>query len=154
MSATKIKSSTRVVKKKKSAARKVSRVAKKPLKKPAKKKSIRKKSVPALVGKPAAVEPKEPVVIEPEEPIVNEPIIEEPTPTIDTPSFDLNELPSLIEEATKELSTPDEPDPLPEAQVPPAQASFHSRLSFYMGVFFGAIVLHALVVSVLVFMTV
>lgn len=59
-------------------------------------------------------------------------------------SIDLNDLPSLMDEI--DIPTP------PENKG--HMVSFPSRLSFYMGVFFGAIVLHALMISVLAVMSV
>ena len=125
---------------KKSPAKKKSTSSKTTKKKTAKKKTVSKKK-PAMKK---AVSKKPTAVKKVVKHIEETPSVEEQPLMQTTQAFDLNDLPSLVEP---------EP-PVEELSLEVVAAGIGSRLSFYMGVFFGAIVLHALVVSVLVLMTV
>lgn len=111
-------------------------VKKKPaVKKPkaAKKKTTWKKATPQISEAKKAM-------------VMTSQINEEILQTAPSP-FDLNDLPTFMdEEAAPEIVQP-EPPKLPEPV-------WQNRASFYIGVFLGAVVIHTLVLSVLVWISV
>ena len=117
----------------KKAPKKKSSVAKKKSSKPAKKKVSVSRNVKPTIHRSEYISPMTSLPLDKEDFFPNSEI-------------DLNELPSLADELDVPMPT-QEPQALGIDMVA-------SRMSFYIGIFFGAIVLHTLMISVLAVMSV